>query len=65
MGPWLHPTGAWQGIIRLKFRVIPLVGVTQVRQGEGVQTNYFHGIGSLGSQEAEGMMGARGCWGAC
>lgn len=30
MGPWLHPTGARQGIIRLKFRVILLVGVTQV-----------------------------------
>lgn len=43
MGPWLHPTGVWEGTIRLKFRVILLVGVTQVRWGEGVQTNYFQG----------------------
>lgn len=43
MGTWLHPTGAWQGSIRLKFRVILLVGLTQVRWGEGVQRNYFYG----------------------
>lgn len=42
MGPWLHPTGAWEGTIGLKFRVTLLVGMTQVRWGEGVQTNYFH-----------------------
>lgn len=35
MGPWLHPTGAWEGIIRLKLRAIILVGMTQVRWGQG------------------------------
>lgn len=43
MGPWLHPTRVWEDIIRLKFRVILLVGVTQVRWDEGIHTNYFHG----------------------
>lgn len=43
MGPWLHLTRVWEGIIRLKFRVILLVEVTQVRWGKGVHTNYFHG----------------------
>lgn len=38
----VYPTGAYEGIITLKFRVT-LEAVTQVRWGEDAHTSYFHG----------------------
>ena len=42
-GPKTPPNRSREGMSRLKFRAIFWVGTTQVRWGEGVHTDDFHG----------------------